>query len=92
MNGYLLTHFQGINLVFGPFDAFEHDSTCVKIIRLEEKLADKIDFSEGPVHKVILALFSRLHMQKVDPLILCTLMVVMRWVTFSSPHTQGGGD
>jgi len=32
----------GHNLVFGPFNGFEHDSTSVKMIHLEEKLCDKL--------------------------------------------------
>ena len=40
----------GISIVFGPFNGFEHDSTCVKMIELEDKIADKLDFTrEGGV-------------------------------------------
>jgi len=46
----------GINIVMGPYNGFEHDSTSVKMIRLEEKLTDLLDFtSEGGVaYKVFL--------------------------------------
>ena len=31
----------GLHLTFGPFNGFEHDSTCVKLIELESKLCEK---------------------------------------------------
>ena len=37
----------GISLAFGPFNAYNHDSTCVKLIRLENKLADLFDCRRG---------------------------------------------
>jgi len=46
----------GINIVFGPYNGYEHDSTSVKMIRLEEKLTDMLDFTSdgGPAYKVFL--------------------------------------
>lgn len=46
----------GISIVFGPFNGFEHDSTCVKMIELEDKIADKLDFTRegGVAYKVFL--------------------------------------
>ena len=32
-------------LVFGPFDAFEHDSSTAKMITLEERISDFLDLS-----------------------------------------------
>ena len=33
--------------MLGLFDAWRHDSTAAKMIRLEEKLAEKFDCSAG---------------------------------------------
>jgi len=46
----------GVNIVFGPFNGFEHDSSSVKMIQLEELLTEKFDFSEegGVAYKAFL--------------------------------------
>ena len=51
---WLTIYVSGVSLAFGPFNGFDHDSTCVKLIRLEEKLTDKLDFSSGDLLKKLL--------------------------------------
>ena len=41
------SYFQGISLIFGPFDSWEHDSTCAQTIDLEERICAQFDFTEG---------------------------------------------